>query len=316
MFERGPNLWVVILAAGSGTRLASLTKALHGYELPKQYALLAGRRTLLQQTVERALSLTDPERIVIVVANEHRTLANQQLAEWPQLNVLVQPRNIGTGPGAVLPLALIRKADPAARVAVLPADHYVAQVDPLLDCLDKAAVATRLAPSSVTLVGAVPDAEDADYGWIVPGATVGRFGLRAVRHFVEKPGADEAERLHASGALWNTFMMVGLAETLWQMTNRAMPRHCQRISTAFDSTGRSGAELISAYRDLPPCDFSKHVLEDNPELTVLPLPAETGWSDWGTPRRVFQSLQHTRELERLLARISGPASDDSISMVA
>ena len=54
---------VVILAGGDGRRLAPLTRALYGTELPKQFAILSGEKSLLQTTIERALALTDTTRI-------------------------------------------------------------------------------------------------------------------------------------------------------------------------------------------------------------------------------------------------------------
>jgi len=50
------NLWTIVLAAGDVTRLRSLTRALHGEELPKQFALIQEGRSLLQTTMTRAAS--------------------------------------------------------------------------------------------------------------------------------------------------------------------------------------------------------------------------------------------------------------------
>src|SRR4051794_23036788 len=44
--------YVVILAGGEGQRLAPLTRALYGTDLPKQFAVLAGERSLMQTTIE------------------------------------------------------------------------------------------------------------------------------------------------------------------------------------------------------------------------------------------------------------------------
>jgi len=45
---------VIILGRGEGQRLAPLTRALYGTDLPKQFAVLSGERSLLQTTIERA----------------------------------------------------------------------------------------------------------------------------------------------------------------------------------------------------------------------------------------------------------------------
>jgi hypothetical protein len=47
------RLWAIVLAVGEGKRLAPLTRALYGRELPKQCAVLHRGRSLLQTTMDR-----------------------------------------------------------------------------------------------------------------------------------------------------------------------------------------------------------------------------------------------------------------------
>ena len=67
--------YVVVLAGGEGSRLAQLTRALYGTDLPKQFAVLADERSLLQTTIERALNLTTLDRISVVVTAHHEAVA-------------------------------------------------------------------------------------------------------------------------------------------------------------------------------------------------------------------------------------------------
>lgn len=61
------RLWAVILAGGEGKRLEPFTRALYGYCVPKQFAVLSGHRSLLQATVERIAPLVPHERMLVVV---------------------------------------------------------------------------------------------------------------------------------------------------------------------------------------------------------------------------------------------------------
>src|SRR5262245_11536221 len=99
-----PRLWAVVLAAGQGTRLSPLTRALYGHDLPKQYAVLTGDRSMLQKTIDRLAPLVPATRTVVVVAREHANVARAQLAAHPGVDVIVQPRDLDTGPGVLLPL--------------------------------------------------------------------------------------------------------------------------------------------------------------------------------------------------------------------
>ena len=62
-----PQTWTVVLAAGSGRRLASLTGG-----VPKQFWSPDGQPSLLAQTLARLAPLAPPSRIVIVVDQTHR----------------------------------------------------------------------------------------------------------------------------------------------------------------------------------------------------------------------------------------------------
>lgn len=309
MLERGRRLWTIVLAGGAGKRLASLTRALYGEELPKQFAVLSGTRSLLQATVDRATALSPPERIAVVVSREHQRLARKQLAEWRGIHLLVQPQNLDTGPGILLALDFVRRRDRAAQVAVMPSDHHVDRPERLLDAIERARAALRIDPATVALLGAEADRPDPDYGWIVAGRALGRFGMHSVQHFVEKPPAPVAEELHRMGALWNTFIMVASAEQLWASAAARLPIHAAAMSAAG---GRPGA-LDHAYGRLTPAGFSREVLQQTPGLTVLRL-ENAGWSDWGTPRRVFQSLAGTPHHDRLVARITRPHREVAVDL--
>src|SRR6185312_2023651 len=91
----GPR--VVILAGGSGKRLAALTRALYGTDLPKQFPILDGDRSLLQTTIERELDLTCASRISVIVSASHESHARQQLAQYGDVELVVQPKSLDTG---------------------------------------------------------------------------------------------------------------------------------------------------------------------------------------------------------------------------
>ena len=55
------HAWAVVLAAGDGTRLASLTRDGQGNAVPKQFCSLRGENSLLHDAVDRA-RITHPDR--------------------------------------------------------------------------------------------------------------------------------------------------------------------------------------------------------------------------------------------------------------
>ena len=125
------SMWGLVLAAGKGSRMTEVTHLLCGRPLPKQFAPLVSERTLLQETLDRMAPLIPPERTVVVVAEGHEELARMQLADKPGVEIISQPRDLGTGPGLLLPLTHVLARDPQATVAVFPSDHHFERAEPL-----------------------------------------------------------------------------------------------------------------------------------------------------------------------------------------
>jgi mannose-1-phosphate guanylyltransferase len=55
--------WAVVLAAGDGTRLASLRSNDRGRSVPKQFCSLNGGGSLLHAALQRARRIVPPERV-------------------------------------------------------------------------------------------------------------------------------------------------------------------------------------------------------------------------------------------------------------
>lgn len=291
---------VVVLAGGEGTRLAPLTRALYGTELPKQFAVLAGRRSLLQATVDRALMLTTADRISVVVSAHHVARARAQLAAHPEIELIVQPRNLDTGPGMLLPLVRILERDLLARVIFLPSDHYIPSPAPLIVALERNTL------HEITLVGVAPTGPEVDYGWIVRGQPIDGTTAFTVRRFEEKPARALAERLWRQGGLWNTFISTAPVSVYWHLARQYLPLHAaafERYATSIGHLDESAA-LASIYERMPAANFSRDILARATQLAVTPV-ANSGWSDWGSPERVIASLAGTPDHEALVARMNG-----------
>jgi len=297
--------WAVVLAAGDGTRLRPLTRLLYGEDLPKQFAAIDGERSLVQVTLDRLAARFPPERTVVVVGKSHEAVARRQLRGYEGVDLVVQPRNLGTGPGLLLPLARIRARDRRAHVAVFPADHFVSRPEPLLAGVESALDDAER--PGLTLIGVQPDRPETDYGWIVPerGPSGSVTAIQGVRRFVEKPDRALAEELLRQVALWNTFICIGRLEEFWAAAFRQMPRVARLLERYTQRVGRpdEGGFLERLYAPMEPANFSRDLLEKEHALGVVTV-KDSGWSDWGTPRRVFESLRGMRSGQHLLMRLA------------
>src|SRR5215469_10953425 len=116
----------VILAGGRGTRFWPRSRT----RTPKQLLNIVGKTTMLQQTVERLRPVIPFDRIWTVTNSEQVKPLAKQLPAPARKRVLTEP--IGRNTAAAIALAAIHVRHAAkgdALMAVLPADHYIAQED-------------------------------------------------------------------------------------------------------------------------------------------------------------------------------------------
>ncbi len=283
--------WAIVLAAGEGTRLASLTTDERGNAIPKQFCSLNGGPTLLQTALLRAQRLVSPEYVCTIVARQHERLWRQALSSIPDRNVIVQPRNCGTANGVLLALLRVLERDPLARIAFLPADHYVHDELSLAHSLRSAA--TCATDEGLTLLGIEPDDIDTQLGYVVPGDPLGH-GIHRVAQFVEKPSAARARELIARGAVWNSFIFWAQASALLTLIHRRLPDIVEPMCSALarercshDAT----PALEELYARLPVVDFSRSVMQGAESVLRVSTAAACGWNDLGTPRRVAETLR-------------------------
>jgi mannose-1-phosphate guanylyltransferase len=278
-------LWTIVLAAGSGRRLAKLTAG-----VPKQFWKYNGTDTLLGETLARVAPISPPSRTLVVVDRHHDT----HLRHVPELRqcgrTLQQPSDRGTAAGVLLPLIQVIERQPDAIVLVTPSDHGVARPSDFHRRVREAVEAVTTCEHEVVLFGVRPQGPAVDFGWITPGGPTsdsGRSPFPDVARFVEKPAREHAEQLFRGGSVWNTMVLVARATALLDLYRD----HAPQLAATFAATlGMSPADrsqfLAEAYADLQPADFSRDVLTPARRLALAIFPASMGWSDLGTPDRL------------------------------
>lgn len=285
------NTWALVLAAGEGSRLRSLTTTSTGVAIPKQFCSLTGGSSLLQDAIRRASSVADRARLCTIVAADHRRWWESALWSLPARNVIVQPRNRGTANGILLPLLHIAARDSQARIVLLPSDHYVRAEGTLSLALHTAIEQLEQLRSQIVLLGMQPEEADPELGYIVPGR--GTTRTLHVRQFVEKPSLTLTRALLDDGALWNAFILAGRVSSFLDLYEQRFPELLREMRLAVARDLDDPHDALAAcelYERLPELDFSRHVMEGaEGSLRVLPV-APCGWSDLGTPQRVAEAL--------------------------
>src|SRR5262249_48088812 len=153
--------------------------------------------------------LVTTERTLAIVNRDHLAIARSQLRDLDTRNVLVQPRNLDTGPGVLVSMLELARRDAHATVAMFPSDHYVRDSVAFRRSIERMRRAVAALPEKIALLGARPEQVDSGYGYISPGRPLAPgTDTFAVLAFHEKPAPHVAAHMIRRGALWNSFVMV------------------------------------------------------------------------------------------------------------
>ncbi|HQO75193.1 MAG TPA: sugar phosphate nucleotidyltransferase, partial [Candidatus Saccharicenans sp.] len=199
-----PDLRVVILAGGSGTRFWPLSRR----QNPKQYLNIIGEKKLVEQTVDRVKGLVPVGNLYTVAVSWQTRKLEKILPALPRKNLLTEPQARNTAPSALLATATIYLDNPEAVVALLPADHYIKEVQLFRQKL-QAAAAAAYRFKKIIMFGVPPTSPATGYGYLhCP--DIGFKNLQGERFytvssFKEKPDLPTALDFIQSGEYyWNS----------------------------------------------------------------------------------------------------------------
>ncbi len=278
----------LILAGGSGTRFWPLSRG----SRPKQLLALESERSLLQETVDRLRPLVGPESVWISTTRALAAEVRRQLPEVPAAQVLAEPMGRNTAPAIGWSVRAMPEEVREGVVAVLPADHRMADGEGFRAALAAAASAAEGEDRVMTL-GVVPRWAETGYGYLELGAPVGAVpGVRRVRRFVEKPDAARAAEFAASGGhLWNAGIFVFRGRTFLAHLARLAPELAAGLEELAAAESPDAADRI--YGRLPALSIDYAVMEKLDDISTLPL--DCGWSDLGSWEALYEVLGRDAE---------------------
>lgn len=282
----------VILCGGSGTRLWPLSRT----HEPKQLQTLFGTQSILVHTALRLRSMPVIEAPILVCseryAREIRAHCGQN--EIKPGAMLEEPMGRDTAAaGALAAHWIAENFGPDAIMALLPADHFVADVRAFQRAILEAARCAQ--QGYIATIGVQPSRPETGYGYIRR-AALPLNGLEsfAIEQFVEKPDLATAKHYIDTGDhVWNAGIFLAQASVFLSELARYAPDIHQAVAQVYDQAMRSDGEL-------PVLQFSANLFATIPKMSIdyalaektrlgAVLPAEFGWSDVG-------SWQSVREL--------------------
>jgi mannose-1-phosphate guanylyltransferase/mannose-6-phosphate isomerase len=246
---------------------------------PKPFLPLLGPVSGFQAAVALAQLLAVGGEVLVVGSADHRDLIHEQISSaGASAQVLLEPTGRETAAAmAAAALWVINRAPDGVMVA-LPADHHMP-----LTLAVQAAVnsAIKGADADMLLVmGIRPDSPSSAYGYISPESR--GPGVQRVVDFQEKPSAERATELIASGGLWNSGIFIGHARTFLSELRLWAPDILSAVEQATTNGFSDGGDFLLGpqFAETPKLAFDRAVMEHTDRAAVLAV--DFPWSDLGS----------------------------------
>lgn len=225
----------VILAGGSGTRFWPRSRRSRA----KQVLALDGERTMIQQTVDRLLSVAAAEDIWVITNDLLKEAIADQLPNVSREHVVSEPAARNTAPACALAAFLLEKTQPDTVIGIFPSDHVVKD-DKRFAEIVRAGVALAASGEKIVVLGVPATKPETGYGYIEYGGAsdpVCGVEVHTVKRFTEKPQKALAEAFVASGNYaWNSGMFLWKVTTLTNAIREHSPgiaAQMERIAAAY-----------------------------------------------------------------------------------
>ena len=281
------NRFVIIMAGGRGERFWPVSRE----KMPKQLLTLLGKRSFLQQAVDRVLPLV-PARNIFIITNEAQLPeVRKQLPKIPKPNLIAEPVGRDTCAAVTLGAALVGARSTTGVMAVLPADHVIPDGKKFQQVLsDSFDLASR--GQAIVTIGIQPTEPATGYGYIrvgealPPPSGVKKYKTTFFRaeQFVEKPHFDRAlEYVNSGRYRWNAGMFVWSFVTVTEGLQKHQPEMyaaCQRWFKVANQPAKLAKVLAKEYPDIKKVSIDYALMEKAQNVIVADGAFE--WDDLGS----------------------------------
>ncbi len=288
------DLYALILAGGSGSRLWPMSRELY----PKQLLKLNQEKSLFESTFLRLIENFDDKNIISITNVKHEPGVRIQLKELKEkfcrkedYKIITEPLGRNTAPAIALSIKYIKnlagkKVDPV--ILVVPSDHLILDNKNFSYALEQG---TELAKEGyIVTFGIKPNKIDTGFGYIKTqkNKKISELITDALKvaEFKEKPDFETAKEYVESGKYyWNGGIFMFKASTMLAELKRHAP---EIISLLNDLEVNSEAQPTVEYQEfskMPDISIDYAVMEQSKKIALIPL--DCGWNDLGSWEAIY-----------------------------
>ncbi|MGB8368774.1 MAG: mannose-1-phosphate guanylyltransferase [Limisphaerales bacterium] len=279
--------FVIILAGGRGERFWPVSRE----KRPKQLLALLGKKSFLQETVDRVLPLVPVKNIFVITNEAQWPEVRKQLPKIPKQNLIAEPMGRDTCAAVTLGAALVGARSTTGVMAVLPADHVIPDEKKFQQVLSDAFDLAGRGQAIIT-IGIKPTDPATGYGYIhvgpelppAQGAKKTKTTFYRAERFVEKPHFDRAlEYVNSGQYRWNAGMFVWSFVTITEGLQKHQPEMyaaCQRWFKAANQPAKFAKVLAKEYPGIKKISIDYALMEHAQNVIVADGAFE--WDDLGS----------------------------------
>jgi mannose-1-phosphate guanylyltransferase len=294
------NRFVIIMAGGRGERFWPLSRE----KMPKQLLALLGKKSFLQEAVERVLPLVPAQNIFIITNEAQLPVVRKQLPKIPRANLIAEPVGRDTCAAVTLGAALVGARSTMGVMAVLPADHVIPDHKKFQQILGDAFDLAARGQAIVT-IGIKATEPATGYGYIRLGNElpapdgVKRYKTTFFKaeQFVEKPNFERAiEYVNSGQYRWNAGMFVWSFVTVTNGLEKHQPEMfaaCQRWFKVANKPAKLAKVLAREYPAIKKISIDFALMEH--AQNVIVADGDFEWDDLGAWPALARHLQTDAE---------------------
>lgn len=251
---------------------------------PKQMLNLLEDQTLFQETVNRLDGFITTENILVVTTKDQAAELRNEVPGLKPENFLLEPEPKGTASVVGIAALAVLRRDPDAVIAILPADHFIKDVNSFLKILEQGYLAAE--KRFLVTISIKPTKPATGYGYIHRGEKVidgSNLSVYKVAEFKEKPDQATAERyIQTSEYGWNSGMFIWRADVIMDEIKRYLPglhdsfKHCE---TNWRERGNSEIDA-AIWHGIEAQTVDYGIMEKSSRAVTIQA-GDIGWSDIG-----------------------------------